>query len=484
METVFKSFRLKLFVVFSLLTVVVSGISLYFVYRIGINGQLEALRKSVMGIASTTALMIDGDEHKSIDPQEKKFTEAHKEIDRLLYDVYENNPDILRYVYTLVPTDNPAVYKFVCDAEYYGKDEMTDKDISEIDYNASNCPELLSKEAMTKSMATQSLYADQYGIWLSGFSPVKDKTGNTVALVCVDMSASKVAEFQRGVKIGTLIIFVVCLLISFVLSLFISSTISLPLMKITEHTKVISGGNFKTKIDIKAKDEIRTLADSFNDMVDRLDHMFFELNEAQAHLKDAYLDTIFRLAVAAEYKDNVTSNHLRRVSVYACLIAEKLALPKEDIDNIKYGSPMHDIGKIGIPDTILLKKDKLTKEEYDIIKGHPEIGYKILKDSDSPYLKTAAIISLNHHENFDGTGYPKGLIGEDIHIYGRVVAVADVFDALTSERPYKKPMPLEETIKIIKEKSGTQFDPRVVEAFLECLDEIKKYLKFTEWTSI
>ncbi|HPZ10376.1 MAG TPA: HD domain-containing protein, partial [Candidatus Eremiobacteraeota bacterium] len=247
-----------------------------------------------------------------------------------------------------------------------------------------------------------------------------------------------------------------------------------------EHTKVISEGNFKSKIEIQTKDEIKELADAVNQMIDKLDYMFLDLTKTQSELKLTNLDAINRLALASEYKDDATYQHLNRVTAFSRVIAEAYGLPEEDVSIIELVSPLHDLGKIGIPDNILLKPGRLTDEEYEVIKDHPIIGYNILKESLSPYLKKAAIICLTHHEYFDGTGYPYGTKGEDIHIYGRIVALADVFDALTSKRPYKEPMSLEETVEIIKKKRGIQFDPKVVDAFLSCLDEIKKYKKFYE----
>jgi putative two-component system response regulator len=479
----FKSFRIKLFIVFLLTTVFISGSAIYLVYRIAVEAQLSGLKKAVVAIASTTALMIDPEEYKSIDINNPVFTEPFKKVNSIIKKVLDNNSDI-KYIYTLNETSDPSICKFVADPAYAGKDKMTDEEMKDIDYNVSEIPELKDKTAFSQPVATKDLYIDKWGVWLTGYAPLKDKHGNTVAVVGVDMSAKKIASFQKEVKIWTAVVFIIALIISLLLSIFISSTISLPILKIAEHTKVIADGNFKSKIDINTGDEIKILADCFNNMVEKLDGMFFELTDAHNELKDSYLDTIHSLAVAAEYKDQVTAQHLRRVCEYSRMIADKLSLSKKDIENIKFGSPLHDVGKIGIPDSILLKKDKLTPEEYEVIKEHPTFGYKILKESRSPFLKSAALISLTHHENFDGTGYPNKLKGEDIHIYGRIVALADVFDALTSARPYKKAMSMEEALEIIKNKRGTQFDPKVVDAFLECLDEIKKYIRFVEWTAI
>ena len=475
----FKSFRVKLFIIFLLTTIAVSGSTIYFIYRIAVEAQLEALRKAVLAIASTTALMIEPEEFKKIDPSNPVFSEPFKKYNNLLHKVLENNPDI-RYAYTLIETKDPNICNFVADAEYFDRDVMTEQDKKEVNYDVSKIPELRDKVAFLKAVTTKNYYNDQWGTWLTGYAPVRDKDGKTLAVVGIDMSASKISSFQEYLTLWSILIFILDVIISIILSALISSTISLPILKIAEHTKEISEGNFKSRIDIKSEDEIKKLADSFNTMVDKLDHMFVDLAKTQSDLKVAHLDTIFRLALAAEYKDEATSQHLKRVSAYSRIIAEKYGLSEEDLDNIEIGAPLHDIGKIGIPDNILLKTEKLTKEEYEIIKKHPSIGYEILKESRSPYLKTAALICLKHHEYFDGTGYPNGLKGEDIHIYGRIVALADVFDALTSKRSYKEPFSIEKTVDMIKSKSGTQFDPKVVDAFLESLDEIKKYIKFFE----
>lgn len=472
----FTSFRYKLFIILSLITIFLSGVSIYFLYVISIKEQLEGLRSKVISIASTAAIMVDGDEHRKLDPHKPVLTEYYKKLNFLLSQVQKENPDI-RFVYTLTETENLDVCYIVADGDYPNLEVWPEEQIEKADYDVSNIPELTSKKAFKEPVATEKFYRDEQGLWLSGYAPVKDRSGKTAAVVGVDMSVDRIMNYQSYIKIWAISIFFFDIILSFILSYFISTRITHPLVQITRHTKVISEGNFKKIKDIKARDEIKVMADSFNDMIDKLDFLFLELKQTQADLKDAYLDTIFRLAVAAEYKDEVTSEHLQRVSAYAVIIARKLGLPDEDIENIKYAAPMHDIGKIGVPDKILLKEGKLTDEEYKIIKQHTLIGYDILKSSDSPYLKAAAVISLTHHECYDGSGYPEGRKGGEIHIYGRVVSLADVLDALLSKRPYKKPFTLEETVDMIKKDSGTKFDPEVVRAFLASLEEIKEYIK-------
>ncbi len=187
-------------------------------------------------------------------------------------------------------------------------------------------------------------------------------------------------------------------------------------------------------------------------------------------LKQAYIDSIHRLVMASEFKDEDTGDHIIRIGEYASFMARHLDQDAQYIETIGYAAPMHDVGKIGIPDRILLKPGKLTREEFDIIKGHPEIGAKLLSKSKSRILQMAEEIALTHHEKFNGTGYPKGLSGEGIPLSGRIVAIADTFDALTSKRPYKEPYPPEMVLDIIRRERGGHFDPRVTDIFLDHFD--------------
>ncbi len=183
-------------------------------------------------------------------------------------------------------------------------------------------------------------------------------------------------------------------------------------------------------------------------------------------------ETLMRLAKAGEYRDEETGNHVLRMAKYAFFIGKRLGLSEADAHLIEVAAPMHDIGKIGIPDHILRKPGKLDAEEFAIMKTHSSIGHEILKNSPSLYLRMGAVIALGHHEKFDGTGYPGGLAGDAIPLPARIVAVADVFDALTSVRPYKKAWPIEEAVTFIKSQRGMHFDPKCVEAFEQEIDLI------------
>ena len=205
---------------------------------------------------------------------------------------------------------------------------------------------------------------------------------------------------------------------------------------------------------------------------DRASWLDSEVEKATAEIRARERETILRLSKAADSRDPETGAHIIRMANYSRIIASELGLSEEDQQLLLEAAPMHDIGKVGIPDHILLKPGKLTDDEFTVMKKHTTLGYDILAGSQSEMLNAGAVIALAHHEKFDGTGYPKGLIGEDIPLFARIVAVADVFDALTSERPYKAAWETEKAIAFLKDGAGKHFDPRCVNAFMARWDEI------------
>jgi putative two-component system response regulator len=202
--------------------------------------------------------------------------------------------------------------------------------------------------------------------------------------------------------------------------------------------------------------------------------------ERTNELRKSRIDVIQRLGFAAECRDTETGLHIIRMSRSAQLVACELGLSEEECELILSTSPLHDIGKIAIPDQILLKEGPLSPEEWKIMRMHAEIGGDILSGGDSAFLEMAEQIARTHHEKWDGGGYPKGLKGEEIPIVGRICAVCDVFDALTSERPYKKAWPVDEAVLEIKKLAGTHFDPCVVSAFVKVLPRIKEVTRDVE----
>ena len=191
-------------------------------------------------------------------------------------------------------------------------------------------------------------------------------------------------------------------------------------------------------------------------------------------IEETQKEIIYTLGEVVEGRSNETGYHVRRVAEYSKILALEYGLSEEESNKIKMAAPMHDIGKVAIPDKILLKPGKLNKEEFEIMKTHAQLGYELLKKSKRNILKISAIIAHEHHEKWDGSGYPLGLKREEISIYGRIVSIADVFDALSSDRVYRKAMDLETVKKIIKDESGKQFDPELVEVFFNNFDKILK----------
>ena len=208
-------------------------------------------------------------------------------------------------------------------------------------------------------------------------------------------------------------------------------------------------------------------------MADQASWLAGEVRKATQEIVQRERETVFRLTKAAEYRDPETGAHILRMSHYSMLIARALGLPEDDQQLLLEAAPMHDIGKVGISDNILLKPGPLTPEEFEVMKQHAIFGYELLAGSSSKLLQAAAEIAKGHHEKFDGSGYPGGISGQDIPIFSRIVAVADVFDALTSERPYKKAWSVEAAVDFLKKGAGTHFDPACVNAFLGAWEQVE-----------
>lgn len=238
----------------------------------------------------------------------------------------------------------------------------------------------------------------------------------------------------------------------------------------------------RNSLKVKAYNDLRTnydhtLEKNVKEKTEELNEVLKNLHNLNAALRNAYLDTVFILTRAVEYKDEFTGQHLKRISAYSSTLGEYMNLSKAERETIIYASPMHDIGKIGIPDHILGKKGSLTKEEFEIIKQHTTIGGALLKDSASTVLKIGRQIALTHHERWDGSGYPVGLKGTQIPLIGRIVMLADQYDALRSKRPYKHTLSHEQTYDIITKGDGRtlpeHFDPDLLEVFKKYSDRLE-----------
>jgi len=196
-----------------------------------------------------------------------------------------------------------------------------------------------------------------------------------------------------------------------------------------------------------------------------------EIVKMDLEIIETQREIVYKLGEVGESRSQETGHHVRRVAAYSRILALGVGLSEEEADLVQMASPMHDIGKVGIPDEILKKSGRLTTEEFEIMKTHAQLGHDMLAHSQRPILKAAAVIAGEHHEKWDGSGYPRGVAGEDIHIYGRITAVADVFDALGSARVYKKAWPLERILDLFREERGRHFDPELVDILLNQLDD-------------
>ncbi|HXB65628.1 MAG TPA: HD domain-containing phosphohydrolase [Solirubrobacteraceae bacterium] len=201
-----------------------------------------------------------------------------------------------------------------------------------------------------------------------------------------------------------------------------------------------------------------------------IDNRSGELRRALTELEIAQSETVRRLSMAVEFRDEDTGAHIERIGRFSTLLAEQAGLDRELCERMSYAAPLHDVGKVAIPDAILLKPGSLTAEERAIVETHAEEGHRLLRGSSSSILDMAATIALSHHEKWDGSGYPRGLAGEEIPIEGRIVAVADVFDALTTDRVYRSAYTVEQAVEMLREQRGRHFDPVLLDTFLEVLD--------------
>lgn len=242
-------------------------------------------------------------------------------------------------------------------------------------------------------------------------------------------------------------------------------------LRIRNHMKIKEYQDFLDVHSIELEKQVR---DRTNELSETLD----ELDKAYIKIKLGYMDTIQKLALTAEYKDEDTGVHIRRIGLYSRLLAQTIGMDAEFVDSIYYASPMHDIGKVGIPDKILLKRSRLTRNEWEIMITHTTIGQKILRGSDSPLIKMAEKIALSHHERWDGSGYPEGLEGENIPVAARITNISDQYDALRSKRPYKPSFGHERAFEIITAGDGrtspAHFDPTVLEAFRKAHKKIEE----------
>jgi len=224
--------------------------------------------------------------------------------------------------------------------------------------------------------------------------------------------------------------------------------------------------------DLKRQNKIMERSDKRQkNEYDELQRRLQEVKELSDEIEATQREVVFTMGAIGESRSKETGNHVKRVARYTYLLAKYYGLPEKECEMLKQASPMHDIGKVAIPDAILNKPARFTPEEFEKMKEHAQLGYDMLKYSNRSLLKMAATVAYEHHEKWNGKGYPQGTAGEDIHLYGRITALADVFDALGSSRVYKEAWSDEKIFKLFKEERGEHFEPRLIDIFFEHLDE-------------
>ena len=329
----------------------------------------------------------------------------------------------------------------------------------------------MEKVFMEGISAYSPIYADRNGTWISAYAPIKDQKGHIAGILEIN---NHIGSYIRQLRFRLLGIVVLCLIACGV-SVFIIVPLLDPILKNINILNIAAGemqkGNYDYRVRLKAFDEIGHLAITMEKMRLSIKRYIRQLQEALVNERKAHLESIKALSGAIAVRENYTQGHIERVSKIAELIAIEMKLPEEEMDIIGYGCVLHDVGKIGINVDIINKPTQLTNEEYKKIKEHPVLGVKIIEGVE--FLEKARDIILHHQERYDGKGYPDGLKGEEISLSARIVCLADSYDAMASDRPYRERLDNKEIVEIVKKESGKQFDPKVVEAFLKVVDKIE-----------
>lgn len=427
-----------------------AALSEFLIHRFDALKEYEQIEGDLNIFAANCGLMIDAKTLLRIPlHREAVATKEYASIVSQLRQIEELNPRI-SYLYIVTPTQTlgewryivpPPVTKIIGEqaADLYpgGKYDM---------------PDFSEKKARPTVRSV-----------LSGYGPIRDQEGQVVAFVGVDVYKKLISHARRQGDSGRLAL-LACLiiLVSFFIGLSASRGIIHPIMKLIEGTRRIGTGDFHYKVDVKGINEIAELGRSFNEMA-------INLSESRKALNEYFYRVVQSLVTSLEAKDSYTRGHSDRVSDYAVEIANKMGFPEAKVELLRRAAQLHDIGKIGISENILNKSEKLTDEEWKLIRTHPVTSEEILRPV---FLDKEMLVAVRwHHERYDGKGYPDGRAGDSINIFAQIISVADAYDAMTSARSYRPAMPYEETVRRLKEASGSQFNPKVAEIFLKILEE-------------
>ena len=468
----------------AVLVVVASEASSLFVKKTKDEHQALAV-----GVSKMVAKVLNGDaiddyiksegksrEYKNIVAKLENIRDISDDIEYIY--VYKMMPDGCHVIYDL-PTENVEASKIGDIIEYSKEFDPYIADLLE-----------------GKEIEPVESYS-YYGWLLSAYTPVYNSKGQTVCYACVDVSMKYLEVYTRNFIVRLLIMCSGIIIVIIITGLWTaryrviypvdSMVVTARSFKYDSEEARIANVERMSELDICTGDEIERLYNSFIQVTKDSVKSFSKMRQKSDYIEQMQSNLIMILADMVENRDESTGDHIKKTSKYTYIIMNHMRrmgiysgiLTEEYIDNVFKSAPPHDIGKIKIPDSILNKPGKLTPEEFDIMKKHSEYGGEVIDElikslTEASYLETARDIALYHHEKWDGSGYPKGLKGEEIPLCARIMAVADVFDALVSERVYKKAFSFEKAMEIIQEESGTHFDPRIVKAFVAAEDEVRQ----------
>ena len=329
--------------------------------------------------------------------------------------------------------------------------------------------ELLSKQNII--LEKNTLFSENNLLIKENLEAENYTFGHTI----LNINLSSYQEKHKEITQTILLIFPITLLLGILISIYLSKSYTKPFSRLLEAMKKSDPTkNEITIVQTSAKNEIRELFDEFNNQMEQISKSSKEIQLLNDEIEDTQKEVVFTMGAIGESRSKETGNHVKRVAQYSKLLALYYGLSQEEAELLKQASPMHDIGKVAIPDSILNKPGRFNDEERVVMDTHAKLGFDMLKNSHRELLQLAATVAYEHHEKWDGSGYPRGLQGENIHIAGRITALADVFDALGSERVYKKAWEDERIFNLFKEERGKHFDPKLVDIFFENLDEFLK----------
>lgn len=439
-----------LFIVFSITILALT-------YQLEKNMQeqhIDLVKNELKSIASIVAASIDGDAVASWHNPEQQQTEQYIAIKRALVNVREANSDI-QDIYIMRKGLIDRTLVFLLDV-YEGEDAAAFNEL----YDSQASPDMLI--GFEKTSVDRDFTTDKWGTTLSGYAPIKNSLGVTVAIVGIDFDANDIQAGigQRREKI--LIYSFVSMLSMLFISLILAKSIVARLNRVQRAVDIILEDESHTHQFYKGKDEVNLLAFRVNNLIKKV----------AVEKEQILIAIIMTLVNTLEVRDEYTHGHSAEVAVIATDIMEEINLDMEERFTINFAALLHDIGKIGIADTILNKTGKLTDDQFAVIRQHPVIGGKILEAI--PSLQQIQEIVRHHHERYDGKGYPDRLVGQDISLGARIIAVADSFQAMISDRPYRQGMSQVAAMAELERNKGTQFDPEIVDVFLK-ICRSKKY---------